>query len=121
MEDPIGTPILASTHLLHVFRLRGRCIPAVVEDENVGPGETLADLVEELLLLGTQGQRSGWGGICVQGLARAQQGHGAHRLHQSGLRVGHQHKHVSVQAELVDPAVQLCGDIDARARGEGTE
>ena len=41
-----------------------------------------------------------------------------YRLHQRGLRVGHQHKHISVQAKLVNPAVQLCGDIDARARGD---
>lgn len=41
-----------------------------------------------------------------------------YRLHQGGLRVGYQHEHVSVQAELVDPAVQLCGDIDSRARGD---
>lgn len=41
-----------------------------------------------------------------------------YRLHQGRLRVGHQHKHISVQAKLVNPAVQLCGDIDARARGD---
>ena len=41
-----------------------------------------------------------------------------YRLHQSGLRVGHQHKHVGIQAKLVNPAVQLCGDIDARAGGD---
>lgn len=39
------------THLLHVLRLRGRRVPAVVQDEDVGPGETLAHFVEELLLL----------------------------------------------------------------------
>lgn len=41
-----------------------------------------------------------------------------YRLHQGRLRVGHQHKHISVQAKLVNPAVQLCGDIDAGARGD---
>ena len=42
-----------------------------------------------------------------------------YRLHQGGLGVGHQHKHIRVQAKLVNPAVQLCSDIDARARGDG--
>lgn len=39
----------------------------------------------------------------------------AHRIHQSGLGVGHEHEDVSVQTELVDPAVELRGDINARA------
>lgn len=41
-----------------------------------------------------------------------------YRLHQRGLRVGHQHEHISVQAKFVNPAVQLCGDVDPRARGD---
>lgn len=44
----------------------------------------------------------------------------AHRLHQRGLRVGHQNKDISIQAEVVDPAVQFCGDIDSWAAGENT-
>lgn len=38
-------------HLLHVLRLRGRRIPAVVQDEDVWAGQALAHLVEELLFL----------------------------------------------------------------------
>lgn len=38
----------------------------------------------------------------------------AHRVHERGLRVGHQHEHIRVQTELVDPAVQLRGDVSAR-------
>lgn len=34
-----------------------------------------------------------------------------HRVHQGRFRVGHQDKDISVQAELVDPAVQLGCDI----------
>ena len=30
-----------------------------------------------------------------------------YRVHKCGLRVGHQHEDVSIQAEFVDPAVQL--------------
>jgi hypothetical protein len=41
----------AGTYLLHVLRLRGRRIPAVVQDEDVWAGETLTHLVKELLLL----------------------------------------------------------------------
>lgn len=43
-----------------------------------------------------------------------------YRLHQGGLRVSHQHKHIRIQAKLVNPAVQLCGDIDARAKGDSS-
>ena len=39
------------THLFHVLRLRGGGVPAVVEDEDVGAGQTLVHLVEEELLL----------------------------------------------------------------------
>lgn len=40
-----------STDLFHVLWFRGRCIPAVIQDENIGPRQTLIHLVEELLLL----------------------------------------------------------------------
>lgn len=33
-------------------------------------------------------------------------------LHQGGLGVGHQDKHISIQAELVDPTVQFSGHIN---------
>lgn len=38
-----------------------------------------------------------------------------HRVHECRFRVGHQHKHIRIQTELVDPAVQLCGDVSSRA------
>lgn len=38
-----------------------------------------------------------------------------HRVHQGGFRVGHQDKDISVQAELVNPAVQLGCDVGPRA------
>jgi len=41
-----------------------------------------------------------------------------HRVHEGGLGVSHQHKHVGVQAELVYPAVQLCGNICSGATVE---
>ena len=45
----------------------------------------------------------------------------AHRVHERGLGVGHQHKHICVQAELVYPAVQLCRNICPRAKIERAE
>ena len=36
----------------------------------------------------------------------------SHRLHQSRFRICHQNKHISIQAELIYPAVQFSGNID---------
>lgn len=44
-----------------------------------------------------------------------------HRVHQGGFRVGHQDKDISVQAELVDPAVQLGCDVGPRAEETGEQ
>ena len=47
------------THVLHVLRLVGRGIPAVVEDEDVGFGQPLVHFMEEVLFLkGRRGQAS---------------------------------------------------------------
>lgn len=46
------------THLLHVFGLRGRGVPAVVENEDVGAGESLVDLVKKGLFLDRHGRNS---------------------------------------------------------------
>lgn len=35
----------------------------------------------------------------------------SHCVHQCGLCIAHQHKDVSIQTELVDPAVQVRGHI----------
>lgn len=41
------------------------------------------------------------------------------RLHQCGFRVCYQDKHISIQAEFVDPTVQFCGHVDPwTARGD---
>lgn len=37
------------------------------------------------------------------------------RVHQGGFRVGHQDKDIGVQAELVNPAIQLGCDVGPRA------
>lgn len=38
-----------------------------------------------------------------------------YRVHECGFGVCHQHKDISIQAKLVNPAVQLCRDISPRA------
>lgn len=38
-----------------------------------------------------------------------------YRVHKCGFRVGHQHKHIGIQAKLVNPGVQLCCDVCPRA------
>jgi len=35
----------------------------------------------------------------------------AYRLHEGGLSVGYQNKHISIQAELVYPAIKIRRDI----------
>lgn len=47
-----------ATNLFHVLGLRGRRVPAVVQDEDVRAGQALAHLVEELLLLTEERPRS---------------------------------------------------------------
>lgn len=47
-----------ATNLFHVLGLRGRRVPAVVQDEDVRAGQALAHLVEELLLLTEEKPRS---------------------------------------------------------------
>ena len=58
-----------------------------MNDEEVWIGQSLGHLVEELLL----------------------------RQHDGGLRVGHEHEHVAVQAVPVDPVVEVGLDVDTRA------
>lgn len=44
-----------------------------------------------------------------------------HGVHKRRLSVSHQNKNVSVQTELIDPAVQLQSDISARATEQRSE
>lgn len=39
------------THVVHVLRFIGRSVPAIVEDEDVGFGQTLVNFVEKVLFL----------------------------------------------------------------------
>lgn len=45
----------------------------------------------------------------------------SYRLHQCGFRVCDQDKHISVQAEFVDPAVQFCGHVNPWAARENLD
>lgn len=45
----------------------------------------------------------------------------SYRLHQCGFRVCYQDKHISVQAEFVDPAVQFCGHVNPWAARENLD
>lgn len=45
----------------------------------------------------------------------------SYRLHQCGFRVCYQDKHISVQAEFVDPAVQFCGHVNPGAARENLD
>ena len=71
---------------LHLLVLSSRGVPPVVHDEQVGVGEPLVHLVEELLL----------------------------SQHDRGLGVGDQDKDIAVQAELVYPVVQVGLHVYAR-------
>lgn len=45
----------------------------------------------------------------------------SYRLHQCGFRVCYQDKHISVQAEFIDPAVQFCGHVNPWAARENLD
>lgn len=43
--------VFKNTHFVHVFRLRGGSVPAIIQDENVGFRKAFIYFVEEVFLL----------------------------------------------------------------------
>lgn len=103
---------MRTTDLVDVLRLAHRRVPAIVQDKDVGFGDSLADFVEEKFLLKT--------GKCFRHTSAGntpshRRAASPHRVHERRLSVSYQDEDVGVQTEPVDPTVQLLSDVSAGA------